>query len=712
MAIRPLKECDPSLLKNLKEGLVYKFYQDLEVFINQGKGQEIKLDNDNYSKYTDVKISRVCVPKNSIDLYSGTGPKINISAIVGKNGSGKSAITEIFLKAMFDLSIENKIITEEKIHSQFAKDREFLESRIEDLEHSIEILEGGGSKYEGNFFNRVTELGFNLSKDRKSVNDFDHFVKKLSNYQKSDLYFELIGQFDSEKPFIIRKSKGDKKISIEGIDPVGEKYPYKNLFYTIFLNYSIYGLNAYEIGDWIDFLYHKNDGYQTPVVINPQKTDGNIDVNKEEELSRYRINRSAVSNGRILDLEIQELTFEIKEKKHNYKFEYDWETDTLYAKNKPENTEFQFELNGNSESEFLNKVSGSEGDFKSNDFPLVLVKYFLGKLFKTDYLYKLNAFTYDKERSIYKLTGLSTYCQQTICKSTTHKLLKLRQVIDILRNKLELAEELFEYANKKIWIQFYDFKKKLNEEEELDLQISFTSIFNVDYKFKDGSTYSSFSSGQKQFVNTLETINYHIKNLSSNNEYKAINIILDEVELYFHPEFQRVLIKKLIDSIGTLNLTSDYSINVLFLTHSPFILSDIPSSNILRLEKGVPADENFNQTFSANIHDMFLSSFFMSSTIGAVAEDKIIELVHFHKSVTEAPSKERIDALRTIYLEENQDFSTIVNLIGDEVVQRILENNLIQIEEKLGVGDFIKSKIKALQTEIEKLSNPSNDVTH
>lgn len=62
------------------------------------------------------------------------------------------------------------------------------------------------------------------------------------------------------------------------------------------INYSLYAYNSEILKgecsnskSWIDGLFHKNDGYQTPVVITPMRISGNIDVNKEEYLSRQRL---------------------------------------------------------------------------------------------------------------------------------------------------------------------------------------------------------------------------------------------------------------------------------------------------------------------------------------------------------------------------------------------------------------------------------------
>lgn len=62
-----------------------------------------------------------------------------------------------------------------------------------------------------------------------------------------------------------------------------------NFFYSIAVNYSLYGLNEAILGEWISGLFHKNDAYQTPLVINPYRQSGIIDVNSELHLAQTRL---------------------------------------------------------------------------------------------------------------------------------------------------------------------------------------------------------------------------------------------------------------------------------------------------------------------------------------------------------------------------------------------------------------------------------------
>ena len=115
-------------------------------------------------------------------------------------------------------------------------------------------------------------------------------------------------------------------------------------------------------------------------------------------------------------------------------------------------------------------------------------------------------------------------------------------------------------------------------------------------------------------------------------------MILEEIELYFHPEYQRTYIDILIKGIEKLNLQNIDGINFIFITHSPFILSDIPSSNIMYLstnEDGFSEDSgDKKKSFGANIYHLLNDNFFFGKEnvfIGKFAHHKISEIINFIK---------------------------------------------------------------------------------
>lgn len=97
--------------------------------------------------------------------------------------------------------------------------------------------------------------------------------------------------------------------------------------------------------------------------------------------------------------------------------------------------------------------------------------------------------------------------------------------------------------------------------------------------------FNNFSSGEKQKLYSIHSVIYHLRNLKSVQEliidendpnekmiyYKNVNIIFDEIELYSHPDFQRTFLNDLLKAINSVYQRYD-NLNILFITHSPFIL--------------------------------------------------------------------------------------------------------------------------------------------
>jgi predicted ATP-binding protein involved in virulence len=217
-------------------------------------------------------------------------------------------------------------------------------------------------------------------------------------------------------------------------------------------------------------------------------------------------------------------------------------------------------------------------------------------------------------------------------------------------------------------------------------------LINREISTNNNDKLELLSSGELQFIFTIHTILYHIRNinsvyLSKKNEkilYENINIIFDEIELCFHPDFQRIFIKKLIKNIEYLDIQRIKNINIIFSTHSPFILSDIPSSNILKLIEGKPQPFKENeQTFGANIHDLLANDFFLSDTMGEFANSKVNEIIIFYYKVCKADINSII-SLKEEFNLKKPIFEYIINNIGEKVTKEILTNHVEFLKQNLG----------------------------
>lgn len=150
------------------------------------------------------------------------------------------------------------------------------------------------------------------------------------------------------------------------------------------------------------------------------------------------------------------------------------------------------------------------------------------------------------------------------------------------------------------------------------------------------------SSGELQFLQTLTVHLDHIHNLASlqpkSTQYKAVNLIFDELEICFHPEYQRQFVSRLINLIRNLGYNKIFEFNIILLTHSPFILSDIPSSNILYLKTDSENIYPTDNPFAANINDILKNGFFLKSFMGEFAQRKIKDYAEQLKNKENADS--------------------------------------------------------------------------
>lgn len=244
-----------------------------------------------------------------------------------------------------------------------------------------------------------------------------------------------------------------------------------------------------------------------------------------------------------------------------------------------------------------------------------------------------------------------------------------------------------------------------------DFDIEFEKTIDSDIKESEAPTFNSLSSGEKQNIYTLYSILYHINNINSVDDslhqYQNINLIFEEIELYFHPEMQRIWISYLLSQIKKQNFKNIKNINICFITHSPFILSDIPNQNILFLQvdkesKTSKPIKSKTLTFGANIHDLLSDSFFLENgTIGQFASEKMKEVVNFHKKLT---TNKITKEIRESYELKREYFSNIINNIGEDVIKGILKNHIDDIEVKLyGLEKSNEKRIEDLKAEIKRL---------
>lgn len=205
---------------------------------------------------------------------------------------------------------------------------------------------------------------------------------------------------------------------------------------------------------------------------------------------------------------------------------------------------------------------------------------------------------------------------------------------------------------------------------------------------------ASMSSGERQRLNSVGSFIYHLRNLDAEQtddskiQYKNLFVVFEEVELYFHPEYQKGYINSLLRQIRQSNLENVKSISLLFVTHSPFILSDVIKSNILYLKDGKDARTNMKvQTFASNINELLAESFFLDGGFaGEFASEVINDLVQYLLN----NSSKRLWNMKSA--------DQLIELVGDDVVKMQLRKLYAQKygRESQGYKAWLKKEYERL----------------
>lgn len=305
-------------------------------------------------------------------------------------------------------------------------------------------------------------------------------------------------------------------------------------------------------------------------------------------------------------------------------------------------------------------------------------------------------------------------------KHKTHITLKIRQTLDYIAhyenspltnvNKranypLAINEALSKYGYD-YYLDAQEYNRHIDSESEFAATVP-PPIFYIDYLISRDSggyyPFSRMSSGERQLLNTASAIAYHLKNIDRSKStptkiaYTNINVVLEEVELYFHPEYQRQFVNYLLTQIATTHFNRNLAINLIFVTHSPFILSDIPRQNVLFLKNGAADRSMQEDTFGANIHTMLQSGFFLNSVpIGDFAKVKINRMFALLNQ-SNAISKEEMNRLykeiplvsepllRSQLMKLYHQRSCFEGKVYDDCVQKIqeLEQTVEELKKKL-----------------------------
>ena len=595
-ALHILPQCDSSLKKGLKDEW-FLFNDSVRL---EGTPKEIVPNHKNSMKG---------------DYY---GKNISISAIVGVNGSGKSSLFEMLYRIINNVSA----LFERYENRNAARKLYFIKGLFCELFYIVDgklcQISCLGSTIKITLPNGEKELS--TAKESTNDNLLNDFIKDAWE----GLFFTIVTNY-SMQSFISNDYINERVIDLE---TQTEK----------------------EEASWINSLFHKNDGYMTPIVLNPYRDNGKIDMNKEHRLTIYRLSSCLIHarNNKKNFINGYDL--------HDIKYEYNANFVTEKIQEETGFSEkdiWKYDPNKNGTSLYVDEILKSYGidlqAFAKRDEIYKRAAVYLA--FKT-LIIATRYPSYNKYQKYARPSYLFSEVDATTSKTlrnlveainadNSHITLKVRQMkhfLEALRNKTSKNEVLLVGS---ICVDSYikrvggkSESKDINDIQEFLPPSFFTCEIELK-RIKDEKIeiipLARLSSGERQYLYTFSTFIYHTLNLlsiHSDNRVRfcRVNLVMDEVEICFHPEYQRRFISEMIGYIERLDLNKNMAFNILIATHSPFILSDILKGNILYLDDGKNANitDEFKNPFCANICDLLYQSFFLKEGfIGEYSRQKL-----------------------------------------------------------------------------------------
>lgn len=611
------------------------------------------------------------------DLTKTDSKITSINAIVGQNGAGKSSLLDVirseFVEHEYSLPQTTSLFLVEVdnneypliLRNDFKKDV-FLQLTKEDKAFSktrgrIKLNDPIPKKTRTIYYSPHFDYKFNLNFD--NIDDHDISFDKILELDLNELSEKDVNEsgweYSPNQELLFKNSL--RQIEFLSSDLVKTHSIFKNIFYLPEHGDPILTFRGYKPRekDW-----NTPNAFRSAMRAIEQKIEKEIrawgkirKIENEKVLNQVEINQYILKRNILKD--ILSLLYKQMEKNNAYL------------------------TNGNFPTKKFEQES--KGKDALGTFLIFIENCFVGsskrnkrvKVFKGNSVKELLEKTY---KAIEKTTDKDSVSNDTLKVSK-------EDAIEILNLQKLFLHELYNYYHL------------------LASNVKDTTLSNTD-RIEGFINYMPFSqklsSGENALLNLFSRLYDFINsNLKRTNRFYKVRdhyiLLLDEADLGFHPTWKKRYVKALISTIPYFfnELENKPSIQIIFTTHDPLTLSDLPNSNVIYIEKSSydvkPKVLDYNstnrplKTFGANISDLLADSFFLEeSLIGDFAYEII------HKTIEWLNDKNNS--------ESSDYYKKIIRIIDEPIIQRKLAE---MYDDKINE----KFQLSIVNEQIEKLQN-------
>ena len=610
----------------------------------------------NYEILSDGNLCSIKRTENLLfipDFYA-ENTLVNISAIVGTNGVGKTSIlkeiTNLFASKYGSKSVIIFEDNDEMIVHNTGYDKKII-TQIKYKHQTIDLQ----TIYYSPFLDFKEQFsGIDLSFDKLLFSDLDN-IEKVREGNERVIPMERLKQKNSKR---IRNLKNSEYA--ESISKIFD-FPDDNLHRVTFTRYMIKAVEQEVDFDNtpMDFRYLLNE-----LFLKIRQESKNFSRGVNNDIERFELQKNLYKNYLLMDVfcllvSLMELKNTYLSEGHLKLISYGEQKNLIKKLNAFELLKF-----------WLNNYNYSKG--KLEPLPNNEVINLLD--FVYEYLDKIKCDKFGRSE-LFDWSGKNLYFD-------SENLDKLFLLDKALINKLPT----------------YYSKTGIKDE------VYYTQLPELSHFVNLEPSSRNLSSGETAMLNLFSRIfdyfDNRLLNIKTEKKHQNYLLLLDEADLGFHPQWKKNFVTILITFIKDFFAKIGSNVQIVFTTHDPLTLSDLPNYNIIYLNKDIYGKseimkyDDFSRpvkSFAANITELLADSFFVKEgLIGKFASDKIDETIKW---------------LNLLDDKSNAEYhKRLIQNISEPIIQRKLaEMYSEKMKENLS-KELLKQEIDILTERFNKLN--------